>query len=192
MKLHHDKHHWTPHHQPERGHRRSTPTFGSSTPEDLIKNLGAIPEDIPRRRPQQRLAALHETTPCSGEIMKPGSGGEGHRQRHRPADQGRLRRLRGSFKKQVQRNHRQAVRLRLDRLGGLRGRSKLKIVTTPNQDNRPLQRPPCPILGNDIWLNTPTTLKYNNRPARLPRRLVWSTSSTGTRSTNASPPQNPK
>ena len=60
----------------------------------------------------------------------------------------------------------------------LGGDGKLAVVSTPNQDS-PLMDGQFPVFGNDVWEHA-YYLKYQNRRAGLPRRLV-ERRSTGTR-----------
>jgi len=72
MKLHHDKHHQT-YVTNLNGAIEKHPDLGSSTPEDLIKNLGGIPEDI--RKIVQNNGGGHVNHTMFWQIMKPGGGG---------------------------------------------------------------------------------------------------------------------
>ena len=73
MKLHHDKHHQA-YVTNLNGAIDKHPDLGSSTPEDLIKNLGGIPEDI--RKIVQNNGGGHVNHTMFWQIMKPKGGGE--------------------------------------------------------------------------------------------------------------------
>ena len=73
MKLHHDKHHQA-YVTNLNGAIEKHPDLGSSTPEDLIKNLGAIPEDI--RGVVRNNGGGHVNHTMFWQIMKPSGGGE--------------------------------------------------------------------------------------------------------------------
>ncbi len=154
MKLHHDKHHQT-YVTNLNGAIEKHPELASKSPEDLIKNLSAIPEDI--RKVVQNNGGGHVNHTMFWEIMKPGGGGE-------PSGEiaGLISDAFGNFedfKKQF--NETTAKQfgsgwgwLVLD--GG-----KLKILTTANQDN-PISQGLYPILGNDVWEHA-YYLKYQNK-----------------------------
>ena len=116
MKLHHDKHHQA-YVTNLNGAVEKHPELGKKSPEELIKDLASIPEDV--RKVVQNNGGGHVNHTMFWQIMKPDGGGA-------PtgdiADQIKagLRRLRG-LQEDVQRDHRQAVRLRLG-LAGLQGR----------------------------------------------------------------------
>ncbi len=73
MKLHHDKHHQT-YVTNLNGAIDKHPDLGSSTPEDLIKNLGGIPEDI--RGVVRNNGGGHVNHTMFWQIMKPAGGGD--------------------------------------------------------------------------------------------------------------------
>src|SRR5580698_4725756 len=73
MKLHHDKHHQT-YVTNLNGAIDKHPDLGSSTPEDLIKNLGGIPEDV--RKVVQNNGGGHVNHTMFWQIMKPSGGGD--------------------------------------------------------------------------------------------------------------------
>ncbi len=154
MKLHHDKHHQT-YVTNLNGAVDKHPELGTKTPEELIKDLAAIPEDV--RKVVQNSGGGHVNHTMFWEIMKPGGGGE---------PQGELAEAIKSafgdfetFKKTF--NETTAKQFGsgwgwLVYKGG-----KLEILTTANQDN-PLSQGLYPILGNDVWEHA-YYLKYQNK-----------------------------
>ncbi len=154
MKLHHDKHHQT-YVTNLNGAVDKHPELGTKTPEELIKDLAAIPEDV--RKVVQNSGGGHVNHTMFWEIMKPGGGGE---------PQGELAEAIKSafgdfetFKKTF--NETTAKQFGsgwgwLVYKGG-----KLEILTTANQDN-PLSHGLYPILGNDVWEHA-YYLKYQNK-----------------------------
>ncbi len=154
MKLHHDKNHQT-YVTNLNGAIEKHPDLGSSTPEDLIKNLGAIPEDI--RKVVQNNGGGHVNHTMFWQIMKPKGGGEptGNIATQIKADFGDFE----SFKKQF--NETTAKQFGSGWGWLVLKDGKLAIVTTPNQDN-PLSHGLYPILGNDVWEHA-YYLKYQNK-----------------------------
>ncbi len=73
MKLHHDKHHQT-YVTNLNGAVEKHPELGTKTPEELIKDLAAIPEDV--RTVVRNNGGGHVNHTMFWEIMKPGGGGE--------------------------------------------------------------------------------------------------------------------
>jgi len=154
MKLHHDKHHQT-YVTNLNGAVDKHPELGTKTPEELIKDLAAIPEDV--RKVVQNSGGGHVNHTMFWEIMKPNGGGE---------PQGELAEAIKSafgdfetFKKTF--NETTAKQFGsgwgwLVYKGG-----KLEILTTANQDN-PLSHGLYPILGNDVWEHA-YYLKYQNK-----------------------------
>jgi Fe-Mn family superoxide dismutase len=154
MKLHHDKHHQT-YVTNLNAAIEKHPELASQTPEELIKNLASLPEDI--RTVVRNSGGGHVNHTMFWSLMKPNGGGDptGKIAEQIKTDFGSFE----DFKKQF--NETTAKQfgsgwgwLVLD--GG-----KLKIVTTPNQDN-PLSGGHFPILGNDVWEHA-YYLKYQNR-----------------------------
>ncbi len=155
MTLHHDKHHQA-YVTNLNAAIEKHPELGSKSPEDLIKNLDAIPEDI---RPAVRNnGGGHVNHSMFWEIMKPGGGG---------APTGALAdaitSAFGSF---------DAFKTAFNDAGVKRFGSgwtwlvktadgKLAVVSTANQDN-PMSEGHFPIMGNDVWEHA-YYLKYQNR-----------------------------
>src|SRR3954465_15808802 len=73
MKLHHDKHHQT-YVTNLNGAIEKHPELGTKSPEELIKDLAAIPEDI--RKVVQNNGGGHVNHTMFWQIMKPKGGGE--------------------------------------------------------------------------------------------------------------------
>ncbi len=154
MKLHHDKHHQT-YVTNLNGAIEKHPELASKSPEDLIKDLASIPEDV--RKVVQNNGGGHVNHTMFWEIMKPKGGGE-------PAGEiaGLINDAFGTFddfKKQF--NETTAKQFGsgwgwLVLKGG-----KLEILTTANQDN-PISQGLYPILGNDVWEHA-YYLKYQNK-----------------------------
>jgi len=73
MKLHHDKHHQT-YVTNLNGAVEKHPELGKKSPEDLIKDLSSIPEDV--RKVVQNNGGGHVNHTMFWQIMKPKGGGE--------------------------------------------------------------------------------------------------------------------
>ena len=154
MKLHHDKHHQT-YVTNLNGAIEKHPELASKSPEDLVKGLKSIPEDI--RKVVQNNGGGHVNHTMFWEIMKPNAGGDpsGEIGTQITYDYGSFE----DFKKQFN-------ELTAKQFGSGWGwlvfdGGKLKIVTTANQDN-PLSQGLYPILGNDVWEHA-YYLKYQNK-----------------------------
>jgi len=143
MHLHHDKHHQA-YVTNLNAAIEKHPELSSKSPEDLIKDLSAIPEDI--RMAVRNNGGGHVNHTMFWEIMGPG-GGEPF----------------GSL---------DAMKAAVNDAGAKRFGSgwtwlvksadgKLAVVSTANQDN-PMSEGQTPILGNDVWEHA-YYLKYNNR-----------------------------
>ena len=154
MKLHHDKHHQT-YVTNLNGAIEKHPELASKSPEELIKDITSLPEDV--RKVIQNNGGGHVNHTMFWEIMGPRSGGDpsGLIGDQIKQDFGDFE----TFKKEF--NTKTAAQFGsgwgwLVFKGG-----KLEIMTTPNQDN-PLSQGLYPILGNDVWEHA-YYLKYNNR-----------------------------
>jgi Fe-Mn family superoxide dismutase len=154
MKLHHDKHHQT-YVTNLNGAIEKHPELASKSPEELIKDLPSIPEDI--RKVVQNNGGGHVNHTMFWEIMGPKGGGEptGAIGEQIKTDFGSF----DDFKKQF--NETTAKQFGsgwgfIIFVGG-----KLQIVTTANQDN-PISQGHYPILGNDVWEHA-YYLKYQNK-----------------------------
>ena len=154
MKLHHDKHHQT-YVTNLNGVIESNSDLAGKTPEELIKNLDAIPE---KARPAVRNnGGGHVNHTMFWEIMKPNGGGE---------PQGDIADLIkdafGSFEDFKKLFNETTAKQFGSGWGWLIYKGgKLEIVTTPNQDN-PITQGSYPILGNDVWEHA-YYLKYQNK-----------------------------
>ncbi len=154
MKLHHDKHHQT-YVTNLNGAIEKHPELASKSPEELIKDIPSLPEDV--RKVIQNNGGGHVNHTMFWEIMAPKSGGDptGFIGEQIKQDFGDFE----TFKKEF--NTKTAAQFGsgwgwLVFKGG-----KLEIMTTPNQDN-PISQGLYPILGNDVWEHA-YYLKYNNR-----------------------------
>ena len=154
MKLHHDKHHQA-YITNLNGAIDKHPELGSKTPEELISDLAAIPEDI--RKVVQNNGGGHVNHTMFWEIMAPGGGGAptGPIATQIAADFGDF----DTFKKTF--NETTAKQFGSGWGWLVYSDGKLKIVTSANQDN-PLSGGLYPILGNDVWEHA-YYLTYNNR-----------------------------
>jgi superoxide dismutase, Fe-Mn family len=154
MKLHHDKHHQA-YVTNLNGAIDKHPDLASKSAEDLLKNLNAVPEDI--RTVVRNNGGGHVNHTMFWQIMKPKGGGEptGEIAQQIKADFGDFE----SFKKLF--NETTAKQFGSGWGWLIFEGGKLKIVTTPNQDN-PISQGHYPILGNDVWEHA-YYLKYQNR-----------------------------
>ena len=163
MKLHHDKHHQT-YVTNLNGAVDKHPELGEKSPEELIKDLAAIPEDV--RKVVQNNGGGHVNHTMFWEIMKPSGGGEptGELAEMIKSDFGDFETFKKTFNETTAKQFGAGWGwLVLD--GG-----KLKVITTANQDN-PLSQGLYPILGNDVWEHALLSQVPEQAP-RLPRRLV--------------------
>jgi superoxide dismutase, Fe-Mn family len=155
MKLHHDKHHQA-YVTNLNGAIEKHPDLGSSTPEDLIKNLGGIPEDV--RKVVQNNGGGHVNHTMFWKIMKPQGGGD-----PTGAIADAIKKSFGNFN-DFKTKFNDAGTKQFGSgwvwLAGKQG-GDVQIMSTPNQDN-PLSQGLFPIFGNDVWEHA-YYLKYNNR-----------------------------
>ena len=154
MKLHHDKHHQT-YVTNLNGAVEKHAELGQKTPEELLKDLASVPEDV--RSVVRNNGGGHVNHTMFWQIMKPKGGGEpdGKIATQIKADFGEFE----EFKKQFN-------ELTAKQFGSGWGwlvwkDGKLAIMTTPNQDS-PISQGLFPILGNDVWEHA-YYLKYQNR-----------------------------
>lgn len=154
MKLHHDKHHQT-YVTNLNGAVDKYPELGTKTPEELIKDLAAIPEDV--RKVVQNSGGGHVNHTMFWEIMQPNGGGEptGEIATQIAADFGDFETFKKTFNETTAKQFGSGWGWLVFEGG------KLKIVTTANQDN-PLSHGHYPILGNDVWEHA-YYLKYQNK-----------------------------
>lgn len=154
MKLHHDKHHQT-YVTNLNGAVEKHAELGTKTPEELLKDLASVPEDV--RTVVRNNGGGNVNHTMFWQIMKPKGRGEpdGKIAVQITADFGDFE----SFKKQFN-------ELTAKQFGSGWGwlvwkDGKLAVMTTPNQDN-PISQGLLPILGNDVWEHA-YYLKYQNR-----------------------------
>lgn len=154
MKLHHDKHHQA-YVTNLNGAIEKHPELGTKTPEELISNLAAIPEDV--RKIVQNHGGGHVNHTMFWEIMGPNGGGEptGAIGEQIKADFGDFETFKKAFNEASTKQFGSGWGWLVFEGG------KLKIVTTSNQDN-PMSGGLYPILGNDVWEHA-YYLKYQNR-----------------------------
>ena len=154
MKLHHDKHHAAYVNNLNAAVEKH-PELGKHTPEDLLRNLETIPDDV--KGAVRNNGGGHVNHTMFWSIMKPGGGGEptGKIAEHITKDFGSFE----DFKKQF--NETTAKQFGSGWGWLVFDGGKLKIVTTANQDN-PLTHGHYPILGNDVWEHA-YYLKYQNK-----------------------------
>ncbi len=154
MTLHHDKHHAT-YVANLNGAVDKHPELGEKTPEDLLKNLDAVPEDV--RTVVRNNGGGHVNHTMFWQIMKPNGGGE---PTGNIADQ--IKTDFGSFEDFKKKFNETTAKQFGSGWGWLVWKGgKLEIVTTPNQDS-PLSQGLYPILGNDVWEHA-YYLKYQNK-----------------------------
>ena len=144
MHLHHDMHHGA-YVKNLNAALDKYPNLQSKRPEDLLRDLNAIPEDI--RGAVRNNGGGHVNHTMFWKIMKPKGGGD-------PTGEigQALSKAFGPFK-EFQKQFNDAG---LKQFGSgwvwVAGNSKgdLEIVTTPNQDS-PISQGRYPVFGNDVW-----------------------------------------
>ena len=154
MKLHHDKHHQA-YVTNLNAAIEKHPELGTHTPEELLKNLDTLPEDV--KGPIRNNGGGHVNHTMFWTIMGPNGGGEptGAIGEQISKDFGSFEEFKKLFNETTAKQFGSGWGwLVFD--GG-----KLKITTTANQDN-PISQGKFPILGNDVWEHA-YYLKYNNR-----------------------------
>ncbi len=155
MHLHHDKHH-----QAYVTNLNAAidkhPELASHSPEDLVKNLATLPEDI--KAAVRNNGGGHVNHTLFWESMGPNAGGE-----PTGALAEAITSTFGSFDAfKTQFNDAGVKRFGSGWAWLVQGADgKLAIVSTANQDN-PLTDGHTPLLGNDIWEHA-YYLKYQNR-----------------------------
>src|SRR5580658_8709373 len=154
MKLHHDKHHQT-YVTNLNGAVEKHPELGKKSPEELIKSLDSVPEDV--RTVVRNNGGGHVNHTMFWQIMAPKGGG------NPTGDIGaQIQKDFGSFDDFKKAFNDATAKQFGSGWGWLVWKGgKLAITTTPNQDN-PLTQGLYPILGNDVWEHA-YYLKYNNR-----------------------------
>ena len=155
MHLHHDKHH-----QAYVTNLNAAidkhPELASHSPEDLVKNLATIPEDI--KAAVRNNGGGHVNHTMFWENMAPNAGGE-----PTGALAEAITSTFGSFEAfKTQFNDAGVKRFGSGWAWLVKGADgKLAITSTANQDN-PLTDGQTPLLGNDVWEHA-YYLKYQNR-----------------------------
>jgi superoxide dismutase, Fe-Mn family len=154
MKLHHDKHH-AAYVNNLNGAIEKHPELAKHTPEDLLRNLGTIPEDI--RAVVRNNGGGHVNHTMFWTIMKPNGGGEptGKIAEQIKKDFGSFADFKKLFNETTAKQFGSGWGWLVFEGG------KLKVVTSPNQDN-PISQGHFPILGNDVWEHA-YYLKYQNK-----------------------------
>jgi Fe-Mn family superoxide dismutase len=154
MKLHHDKHHQT-YVTNLNGAVEKYPDLGSKTPEELIKDLASIPEDV--KKVVQNNGGGHVNHTMFWQIMKPAGGGDptGNIALQITTDFGSFEDFKKKFNETTAKQFGSGWGWLVFKGG------KLEILTTANQDN-PLSQGLYPILGNDVWEHA-YYLKYQNK-----------------------------
>ena len=156
MKLHHDKHH-VAYVTNLNGAVEKHPELGKKTPEELISDLGGVPEDV--RATVRNNGGGHVNHTMFWQIMKPNGGGNPTGELAAQIDKDF-----GSFADFKKKFEDAAVKQFGSGWGFLVYKGgKLEIVTKPNQDS-PFSDGLYPIMGNDVWEHA-YYLKYNNRRA---------------------------
>ncbi|MDQ3328955.1 MAG: superoxide dismutase [Chloroflexota bacterium] len=155
MTLHHDKHHNTYVTNLNTAIEKH-PELGSTSPEDLIRDLSSVSEDI--RTAVRNNGGGHVNHTMYWTIMGPNGGGE-----PTGAVADAISQTFGSFDTfKEQFNAAGAARFGSGWVWLVRDTAgTLAITSTANQDN-PLSDGQYPILGNDVWEHA-YYLKYQNR-----------------------------
>src|SRR5215471_14827844 len=155
MKLHHDMHH-AAYVKNLNAALEKHPNLQSKSPEDLIRDLNAVPEDI--RTAVRNNAGGHVNHTMFWQIMKPKGGGE-------PTGEiaNVIKKTFGNFKDfQTKFNDAGTKQFGSGWVWLVASNAgEYKIISTPNQDS-PLSQGLYPIFGNDVWEHA-YYLKYNNR-----------------------------
>jgi superoxide dismutase, Fe-Mn family len=155
MHLHHDKHH-AAYVAKLNGAIEKHPELGGKSPEDLLRNLNALPEDV--RGVIRNNGGGHVNHTMFWQIMGPNKGGN-----PTGAIADAINKTFGSFDAFKEKFEAAGV----NQFGSgwawlVRTKSgEFKITSTPNQDN-PISNGEFPLLGNDVWEHA-YYLKYQNR-----------------------------
>src|SRR5437667_1736526 len=155
MKLHHDKHHQA-YVTNLNGAVEKHPDLGKKSPEELLKDLAGIPEDV--RKVVQNNGGGHVNHTMFWQIMKPKGGGD-----PTGAIASAIQSAFGSFDAFKTAFNDAGVK----RFGSgwawliLDSSGKLQITSTANQDS-PYMDGNYPVMGNDVWEHA-YYLKYQNR-----------------------------
>lgn len=157
MELHHDRHHAT-YVKNLNDAVAKAPELAGKSPEDLIKNLDAVPEAI--RTTVRNNGGGHVNHTLFWTLMKPNGGGP-----PTGAVADAIKGTFGSFENmQTAFNDAGVKRFGSGWVWLNRAKDgKLEIISTPNQDS-PLMDGGYPLLGNDVWEHA-YYLKYQNKRA---------------------------
>jgi Fe-Mn family superoxide dismutase len=155
MKLHHDKHH-AAYVTKLNGAVEKHPDLAKKSPEELIRNLNSLPEDI--RGVVRNNGGGHVNHTMFWQIMGPGKGGNPS-----GAAADAINKAFGSFDAFKEKFEAAGV----NQFGSgwawlVRTKSgEFQIKSTPNQDN-PMMNGEFPVMGNDVWEHA-YYLKYQNK-----------------------------
>ena len=155
MHLHHDKHH-AAYVTKLNGAIEKHPELASKSPEELLRNLNALPEDV--RGVIRNNGGGHVNHTMFWQIMGPKKGGN-----PTGAIADAINKTFGSFDAFKEKFEAAGV----NQFGSgwawlVRTKAgEFKITSTPNQDN-PISSGEFPVLGNDVWEHA-YYLKYQNR-----------------------------
>ena len=155
MRIHHDKHHGT-YVTNVNNALANQPDLAALPVEQLIQNLGRVPEDI--RTTVRNNGGGHANHSFFWQIMAPNAGGQPSGALAEALNQtfGSFDAFKDQFSKAAAGRFGSGwAWLTMDRSGALR------IESTPNQDS-PLMDGRTPILGLDVWEHA-YYLKYQNR-----------------------------
>ena len=155
MHLHHDKHHQA-YVTNLNAALDKHPELAGKSPDDLLKNLGDVPEDI--KAAVRNNGGGHVNHSMFWEIMGPNGGGEptGALAEAITSTFGSLDALKAAVNDAGVKRFGSGWTWLVKTADG-----KLAVVSTANQDN-PMSEGHFPILGNDVWEHS-YYLKYQNR-----------------------------
>lgn len=154
MKFHHDKHH-AAYIKNLNGAIAKYPQLQSKTIEQLLASLGTLPKDI--QNTVRNSGGGHYNHTMYWRIMGPKGGGA-----PTGAIATAIQSQFGSFDRfKTQFNQAGTKLFGSGWVWLVNDKNKLKIITTPNQDN-PISQGLYPIMGNDVWEHA-YYLKYQNR-----------------------------
>jgi len=157
MRIHHGKHHAT-YVSNLNAALEKAPSLLEVTLEDLLRNLGSVPEEI--RTAVRNNGGGHANHTLFWPLLSPSGGGEpkGDLAKAIAADLGSFTTFREAFENAAKTRFGSGwAWLALNAFG------KLVVLSTPNQDS-PLMDGLVPIVGLDVWEHA-YYLKYQNRRA---------------------------